>query len=83
MKYQYNTTNGPPTLGGYVGFMPEGYVAKGSVFESRFIFDADMISKITMLPLRGLVNLGIRQPLGEFRNNYQFPGGNRPGVYRV
>jgi hypothetical protein len=74
LKYQYNTTNGPPTLGGYVGFMPEGYVAKGSVFEGRFIFDADFISMVTTLPLRAIINLGIRRPLGEFRDNYQFLG---------
>lgn len=74
IKYQYNTTNGPPTLGGYVGFMPEGYVAKGSVFESRFIFDADFISIVTTVPVRLITNLGIRLPLGEFRSNYQFLG---------
>ena len=72
LKYQYNFTNGPPTLGGYIGFMPEGYVAKGNVLEGRLIFDADFISKITTLPLRVLVNLGQRLPIGEYRDYYQY-----------
>jgi hypothetical protein len=72
LKYLYNNTDGPPTLGGYVGFMPEGYVTKGSVFEGRVIFDADVIAKITTVPLRAIVNVGLRQPLSEYRDNYQY-----------
>lgn len=72
-KYLYNFVNSAPTLGGYIGFMPEGYVAKGGVFEGRLLFDADLISKITVLPLRFLLNLGFRQPLKAiYAKNYQF-----------
>jgi hypothetical protein len=74
-KYLNNRLNSAPSLGGYIGFMPEGYVAKGGVFEGRFLFDIDLISKSTALPLRGLLNLGFRQPLDElYADNYQFLG---------
>jgi hypothetical protein len=75
LKFQYNTTNGPPTLGGYIGFMPEGYVAKGSVFEAKALFDIDFMARTSFLPFRALVNAGIRLPLGPaYAHNYQFLG---------
>jgi hypothetical protein len=74
-KYLYNNINSKPSLGGYIGFIPEGYVAKGGVFEGRLLFDVDMISKITILPLRFILNLGFRQPLEAiYAKNYQFLG---------
>ncbi|MBN2035535.1 MAG: hypothetical protein JW768_02215 [Chitinispirillaceae bacterium] len=74
-RYLYRFTNTTPTLGGYIGFMPEGYVTKGSIFEGKFLFDVDLISKMTILPLRFLINLGARVPLErEYINNYQFLG---------
>jgi hypothetical protein len=72
-KYLHNFINSAPSLGGYIGFMPEGYVAKGGVFEGRFLFDVDLISKITVLPLRFLFNLGFRQPVEAiYADHYQF-----------
>jgi hypothetical protein len=74
-RYLYNFINSAPTLGGYIGFMPEGYVAKGGVFEGKFLFDADLISKITLLPIRCLLNLGVRLPLEKiYADHYQFLG---------
>ena len=74
-KYLYNFINTTPTLGGYIGFMPEGYVALGSVIETKLLCDVDLISKITVLPLRIVLNLGIRNPLDSaLSNNYQFLG---------
>ncbi|MBN1127400.1 MAG: hypothetical protein JXA71_00335 [Chitinispirillaceae bacterium] len=74
-KYLNNRLNSAPSLGGYIGFMPEGYVAKGGVFEGRCLFDVDLITNITALPLRALFNIGFRQPLVEqYTGNYQFLG---------
>lgn len=74
-KYIHHFVNSKPSLGGYVGFVPEGYVAKGGNVEGRFLFDVDLISKITVLPLRFLVNMGFRQPLEKtYADHYQFLG---------
>jgi hypothetical protein len=74
-KYLYNFTNSTPTLGGYAGFMPEGYVAKGSVFEGRLLFDLDCIARFSALPFRAYLNVGARLPLAAlYKENYQFLG---------
>jgi hypothetical protein len=75
VKYLYNAANTHPTLGGYTGFMPEGYVAKGGVIETRALFDADLMAYTSVLPLRAIVNLGARMPLdAPYTNNYQILG---------
>ena len=74
-KYLHHFTNSTPSLGGYIGFLPEGYVVKGGAFEGKLLFDVDLISKITILPLRFLINLGFRQPLEAiYIDHYQFLG---------
>jgi hypothetical protein len=74
-KYAYSFTNTTPTLGGYAGFMPEGYVTKGSFFEGRSLFEFDLLPKVSSLPLRMLLNLGARFPFDDFyRDHYQFLG---------
>ena len=74
-KYLHYFTNSTPSLGGYYGFLPEGYAALGGSFEGKLLFDVDLISKITILPLRFLVNLGFRQPLEAiYADHYQFLG---------
>ncbi|MCU0608808.1 MAG: hypothetical protein MUF22_03445 [Chitinispirillaceae bacterium] len=71
LKYIQSFTHSTPTLGGYLGFMPEGYVTLGSIFETKFLFDVDLLPKITSLPLRGMLNLGTRLPLSEYQENFQ------------
>jgi hypothetical protein len=73
MKYKYQFIESGPSLGGYTGFMPEGYVTKGHNIETRFMYELDLLARISKLPLRLLVNNGIRIPLREDRRNfYQF-----------
>ena len=75
VRYQYNAMNGPPTLGGYTGFMPEGYVTKGGVLDAKFLFDIDLMAFASSLPLRAIFNVGARLPLvAAYANNYQFLG---------
>jgi hypothetical protein len=63
VKYRYNFTQGPPTLGGYSGFMPEGYVIKGNNIEAKVAYELDVLPVLTFLPLRLLVDVGGRLPL--------------------
>jgi hypothetical protein len=73
LKYLYNFINEHPTLGGFPGFMPEGYVALGHVAQAKFLYDLDMISKWSFLPFKVSANLGIRMPLAqEFRPYSQY-----------
>lgn len=52
-----------PTLGGYSGFMPEGFVVKGNSIEMRFLYELDLLARFSRIPVRFLVNLGTRIPL--------------------
>lgn len=73
MKYKYQFIESGPSLGGYIGFMPEGFVSKGHNIETRCIYELDLLPRISKLPLRIIVNNGIRIPLrNDRRNFYQF-----------
>jgi hypothetical protein len=73
IKYKYQFIESSPSLGGYVGFMPEGFVSKGHNIETRCIYELDLLPRISKLPVRLVVNNGIRIPLREDRRNfYQF-----------
>ncbi|HEX2958112.1 MAG TPA: hypothetical protein VHO70_14860, partial [Chitinispirillaceae bacterium] len=73
IKYKYQFIESSPSLGGYVGFMPEGFVSKGHNIEARCIYELDLLPRISKLPLRLIVNNGIRIPVREDRRNfYQF-----------
>jgi len=56
-----------PTLGGYQGFMPEGFVVKGNSMEMRFLYELDLLARFSSIPVRFLVNLGTRIPLRKDR----------------
>ncbi|MFP4015039.1 MAG: hypothetical protein ACLFVQ_13215, partial [Chitinispirillaceae bacterium] len=63
LKYSHYFTEGPPTIGGYKGFMPEGFVAEGGMVESWVLYEADMLAKYSRLPVRLIFNAGLRVPL--------------------
>jgi hypothetical protein len=69
LKYIYNTTPRFASLGGYriggTGFNAEGYIVEGSNFQFKFLYDMDLISKISILPLKFGVNAGIRIPFAK------------------
>jgi hypothetical protein len=65
IKYRYQFIESAPTLGGYIGFMPEGFVTKGSSIDANFLYELDLLARFTNLPLRLLFNGGIRIPLRE------------------
>lgn len=52
-----------PSLGGYQGFMPEGFVVKGNSIEIKFLYELDLLARFSRIPVRFLVNLGTRIPL--------------------
>ncbi|NLP03323.1 MAG: hypothetical protein GX089_12570 [Fibrobacter sp.] len=52
-----------PTLGGCIGFMPEGFVVEGTSMDAKFLYELDLLPRISKLPLRGLINAGARIPL--------------------
>ncbi|MFP4680499.1 MAG: hypothetical protein ACLFQB_08495 [Chitinispirillaceae bacterium] len=62
-KYSHRFTEGPPTIGGYKGFMPEGFVVEGGTFESWLLYETDMLAKYSFVPFRFIVNAGLRLPL--------------------
>ncbi len=73
IKYKYQFIESGPSLGGYIGFMPEGFVSKGHNIETRCIYELDLLPRVSKLPLRLIINNGIRIPLREDRRNfYQF-----------
>lgn len=63
--YRYQTREAGPSLGGYTGFMPEGFVVKGHTLETVFIYELDLLPRLSFLPLRLLGNAGLRQPLSK------------------
>lgn len=69
LKYSYQFLENDPTIGGYTGFMPERFVVKGSSLETKLIYELDFLSVISTLPLRFIVNYGIRLPLVSGRSN--------------
>lgn len=72
-KYQYHFTENSPSIGGYTGFMPEGFVVKGSSLESKITYELDLLAAISKLPLRIIINSGIRLPVKNDKSGlYQF-----------
>jgi hypothetical protein len=56
-----------PTLGGYEGFMPEGFVVKGNSIEVMFLYELDLLARFSRIPVRFIINLGSRIPLRKDR----------------
>jgi hypothetical protein len=71
MKYKYQFIENGPTLGGYTGFMPEGFVSKGHTLETRLIYELDLLPLISKLPLRFIINSGLRIPLRQDRSDFK------------
>ncbi|MBN1980519.1 MAG: hypothetical protein JW795_03245 [Chitinivibrionales bacterium] len=68
IDYRYQTRETGPSLGGYTGFMPEGFVVKGHNLETVFVYELDLLPRFSFLPLRLLTNVGLRQPLSKRYN---------------
>ena len=71
IDYLYNTRESSPSLGGYIGFMPEGFVVKGGNLETRLLYELDLLPKYSSLPLRLLFNSGLRLPLDKRQELFQ------------
>lgn len=72
-NYTYHFIENNPSIGGYNGFMPEGFVVKGSSIESIFTYELDLLAVLSKLPLRFIINTGLRLPLHHNRTEmYQF-----------
>ncbi len=71
VDYRYQTRESGPTLSGAIGFMPEGFVVKGHNCEMMAIYELDLTPKLSYLPLRFLVNAGLRLPLSKRQEMYQ------------
>jgi len=65
--YLHQFIESNPTLGGYQGFMPEGFVVKGNSIEMRFLYELDILARYSKIPIRILLNLGTRIPLRKDR----------------
>lgn len=72
VDYVYQTRESTPSLGGYIGFMPEGFVVKGGNLETRFLYEVDFLSKRSTIPVRFLLNGGLRLPIDKRRELFQF-----------
>ena len=62
LQYRYQMRESAPSLGGYIGFMPEGFVVKGSTIETKVHYELDLLPRLTILPLRVLASTGFRVP---------------------
>ncbi|MBN1309453.1 MAG: hypothetical protein JXA18_16155 [Chitinispirillaceae bacterium] len=71
MDYRYQMRESGPSLGGYTGFMPEGFVVKGHTFETVFVYELDLLPRLSILPLRFLANAGLRLPISKRHELYQ------------
>ncbi len=72
LQYRYQMRETAPTLGGYIGFMPEGFVVKGSSIETKVHYEFDLLPRLTILPIRLLASSGFRVPLQQRRELSQF-----------
>ena len=72
IDYRYQIGENAPTIGGFNGFMPEGFVVKGHNLSMLFIYELDLTSKFSFLPLRVIANAGLRQPLSKRKEMRQF-----------
>ncbi|MCX7725408.1 MAG: hypothetical protein N2053_01030 [Chitinispirillaceae bacterium] len=75
VDYTYQMRETTPTIGGYTGFMPEGFVVKGSNIEARFIYEVDFLPTTSFLPMRIITNVGLRMPLSKRRELFQMLSG--------
>lgn len=71
LDYLYQIRESSPSLGGYIGFMPEGFVVKGGNVESLVIYELDFLQKYSVIPVRLLLNGGIRIPLEKRQELHQ------------
>jgi hypothetical protein len=71
IDYKYQLRETTPTLGGYIGFMPEGFVVKGHNLEIQALHELDLIPLNSYLPIRVLTNAGVRLPLSKRQELFQ------------
>ncbi|MDG5813611.1 hypothetical protein QA601_00835 [Chitinispirillales bacterium ANBcel5] len=62
LRYAHHFWDGPPTIGGYRGFTPEGYITEGGRIENRLLLELDFLAHKGRLPIRFITNLGLRVP---------------------
>lgn len=73
MRYIHSFHNGPPTIGGYKGFLPEGFMPLGGSLQLSALYDLDVIARVSWLPLKLTANAGLRIHLQEaFREYSQY-----------
>lgn len=73
IRYLHHFTNTHPTIAGYVGFMPDGIVAKGGSVQVSTLYEADLPAKWSHLPIKLGGNIGFRLPLArEYRDFNQY-----------
>ncbi|MBD3422694.1 MAG: hypothetical protein GF398_21475 [Chitinivibrionales bacterium] len=70
IKYEHQLVNSTPTLGGYIGFMPEGYIAGGGNLRLTALYNLDALALFSKLPLSLFVNTGINLPLDQQYRKY-------------
>lgn len=75
VSYAYQMREINPTLGGYTGFMPEGFVVKGHVVQTKLLYEFDFLTVRSSIPLRLIINSGLRLPLAAEKRQY------RQGLY--
>ncbi len=73
--YHYNFLGKFPSISGFrtdsgTGFCPEGFIVGGGTLLARLLYERDFIAKISILPLKANVNLGIKVPMDERYRNY-------------
>jgi hypothetical protein len=68
-KYVYQFLESRPSLGGYTGFMPEGFFVKGNNIEFRFLYELDVLARKSNIPIRVILNSGARIPLRDDRKD--------------
>ena len=69
LTYRYSTLKNFASIAGYringTGFAADGIIVEGSTMEARVIYELDAISAVTWLPVKAIVNAGIRLPLNK------------------
>ena len=71
VMYKYIVRERGPSLGGYTGFMPEGFGIKGNNIEARALYELDILPVQSRLPVRLCVNAGFRLPLDKRQELWQ------------
>lgn len=67
LTYLHHFIESNPSLGGYIGFMPEGFVVKGNSMEIKILYEFDLLARYSKIPLRYLLNIGTRIPFRKDR----------------